>query len=166
MCFGSPFPRPPRAFPTRCARGFLACLAFPACCNFPLLVHAPIPRLGSDWCGYGATTRGAIEAMASRPRLGIAVWGLPCIKSSNQTQRPSCTTLEVFSSATSLQTPQNSRKQSSLALLIGLGLRPLTFTCSGFLISHLLLIHTYNPNVEGQRSQPLRAQTLPHVTFT
>lgn len=58
-------------------------LIFPACSNFPRLVHAPIPRLGSDWCSRGATHSGTMELMASLPCLAVAVWGLPDIKFGN-----------------------------------------------------------------------------------
>lgn len=72
---------PDLAFPPGCAGGFLACIIFSACCNFPWLVHAPISRLRSDWRSRGATAYGAKELMA--PCLGIAVWGLPGIKFSH-----------------------------------------------------------------------------------
>lgn len=48
-----------------------------------------------------------------------------------------------------------------------MGLRPLTFTCSSFLFSHLQVGHPYPVvKIEGQRTQAPRVQTLHHLTFT
>jgi hypothetical protein len=78
------------AFPPCCAWGFLACIIFPACCNFSWLVHAPISRLLIDWRSHGATSGEAMERMASRSCLGLAVWGF--LASSSATEFRGLTT--------------------------------------------------------------------------